>query len=88
MRVTFDLPDHPDPNGPFPYAVDDVVSYLFLPVAKKDGKYVAHIAYGIGNADPEPEEEFVQTKTSEFFRSVRTDVHKFLEDINKQGSDL
>jgi hypothetical protein len=83
MRLTFDMPDHHTDGSPYPWELEDVVSYLFIPITKeRDGSFIAPYCVGIGNSDPDPREEFVQTKMEPYYSGIRQDIFKFLEEVN------
>jgi hypothetical protein len=86
MRVTFDLPEH-QAGGVYPWAVDDVVSYLFLPISKKSGRFIAPYCVGIGTSDPNPMEEYIQTKMEQYYKGIREDIFKFLNEVNDPDFD-
>lgn len=87
MRVTFDLPEH-HVGDVYPWVVDDVVTYLFLPISKKDGKFIAPYCVGIGKCDPDPVEKYVQTKMEQYYKGIRDDMNKFLEQVNDPNHSL
>lgn len=82
MKVVFDIPDYHMENGVYPWEVDDVVTYLFLPISKKDGKFIAPFCVGIGKCDPDPLEEYIQNKMEQYYKGIREDMYKFVDEFN------